>query len=60
MVPGVAVHRLVWYRNDAVVSQVAIEGPVSPTAVVVVAGQGEVLVAILVQPVRFPVEVGVH
>ena len=30
------------------------------TAVVVVAGQGEVLVAVLVQPVRFPVEVGVH
>ena len=60
MVPGVAVHRLVRHRNDAVVSQVAIEGPVSPTAVVVVAGQGEVLVAVLVQPVRFPVEVGVN
>ena len=60
MVPGVAVHRLVRHRNDALVSQVAIEGPVSPTAVVVVAGQGEVLVAVLVQPVRFPVEVGVN
>ena len=59
MIPGVAVDRLAGDRHNPSVSLVAVERPVSPTAVVEVAGQGEVLIAVLVLA-GVLVEVGVH
>ena len=59
VIPGVAVDRLAGDRHNPSVSLVAVERPVSTTAVVEVAGQGEVLIAVLVLAVII-VEVGVH
>ena len=56
MVPGVTMNRLGGHRNDSIISMVAIERPMSPTAALVVAGQGEILVAILVPPIWFLIE----